>query len=373
MASFWRPTWADIDPGAFKHNLRALAAFLPRRVKLMAVLKADAYGHGASTLARAAAGAQLGERLWGFGVSSVEEGVALRDAGVRERILLLGSLYPFESYDVVLERGLTPTVAGRASALALSRRAARRRRSVACHVKVDTGMGRIGFAPATARDVLPVWAANPWLRVEGVFTHLACADNPAATAVQLKSFGEAVAGFSGGLRHVANSQGLLTQPATWMDLVRPGLALYGVSLGAAPRRPLLQPVLSWKSRVVFVKTVRAGTPLSYGWAWRARRRSRIATLPVGYADGYARALSNRGTVLVGGRRCPVVGRVTMDQILVDVTGVPAVEPGAEAVLIGAQGRHRLTVEDMAAAAGTIPYETLCGISRRVPRVVRGSA
>lgn len=373
MASFWRPTWAEIDPGAFKHNLRALAGFVPRRVKMLAVLKADAYGHGAAGLARAAVAAGLGERLWGFGVSSVEEGVALRDAGVRERILLLGSLFPFESYDAVLDRGLTPTVAGRASALALSRRAARRRRPATCHVKIDTGMGRIGLAPATARAVLPALAANPWLRIDGVFTHLACAGDREATALQLQAFADATTGFSGGLRHVANSQALLSQPSTWMDLVRPGLALFGVYLGAAPRRPALKPVLSWKSRVVFLKTIRAGTPLSYGWTWRARRRARIATLPVGYADGYSRTLSNKGAVLIGGRRCPVVGRVTMDQILVDVTGVPGVEPGAEAVLIGAQGKLRLTAEDMAAAAGTIPYETLCAISRRVPRITRGAA
>lgn len=174
------------------------------------------------------------------------------------------------------------------------------------------------------------------------------------------------------LRHAANSGAALARPNAWLDLVRPGLLLYGVPPWPGLERKIdLRPVLSWKTRVVFLKTVRRGTPLSYGWTWRARRRSRIATLPVGYADGFRRELSGRGEVLIKGNRCPVVGRVTMDQILVDVTDRPGVEVGEDVVLIGDQGREKITASDLARGADTIPYEILCGISKRVPRRVRG--
>lgn len=370
---FIRPTWAEIDLEAFRHNLLAVAGRVPRRVKLMAVLKADGYGHGATPLARAAS--VLGNRLWGFGVSSAEEGISLRAAGLTEKILVLGSLFPFESYAAVLDHHLIPTVASRSSAQALAHWAERRGRPAPCHVKIDTGMGRIGMAPRTAREALVSFRQNPWLRVEGIYTHLACADSAPATVQQLRLFDDTVADLKKGgecLLHAANSGGTLARPASRYDLVRPGLILYGAAPWPGLGRKIdLRPVLSWKTRVVFVKTVARGTPLSYGWTWKARRRSRIATLPVGYADGYPRALSNRGEVLIKGRRCPVVGRVTMDQILVDVTGLPGMDAGEEAVLIGGQGRERLTAEDLAGWAETIPYEILCGISKRVPRLVRG--
>jgi alanine racemase len=363
----------EIDLDAFRHNLLAVADLLPRRVKMMAVLKADGYGHGATPLAQAAR--VLGTRLWGFGVSSVEEGLALRDGGCKENILILGSLYPFESFDVVLKNDLIPTVASRASALALASRAVQRGRPARCHIKIDTGMGRIGMSPATARDALGPFLKNPALRVEGIYSHLACADSASATTHQLKLFDQTISGLKRGrecLLHAANSAGLLARPGSHYDLVRPGLVLYGIPPWPALKRVVdLRPVLAWKTRMVFMKTVARGTPLSYGWTWRARRRSRVATLPVGYADGYRRALSNRGEVLVRGRRCPVLGRVTMDQILVDVTGRPGVDVGEEVVLIGPQGRERVTVEEMADRSDTIPYEILCGISKRVPRLVQG--
>ncbi|HNG44921.1 MAG TPA: alanine racemase [Elusimicrobiota bacterium] len=371
-----RPTWAEIDLNAFRHNLKALARFLPRRVSIMAVLKADGYGHGALPLARAAARLGKKVRLWGFGVSSVEEGLALRAGGLRERILVLGSLYPFESLDVALAGRLTPTIGSRGAAQALASRARRLGRPAECHVKIDTGMGRIGMAPATAREALGLFQANPFLRVEGVYTHLACADSAPETAQQLRAFEEALGGLSTRPPwvHAANSAGALGRPAARYDLVRPGIALFGVPPSPSLGKILsLRPVLSWKTRVVFVKMIPKGTPVSYGWTWRAPRRSRIATLPVGYADGYPRVLSNRGEVLLRGRRCPVVGRVTMDQILVDVTGLRGVDVGEEVVLIGQQGGQKITAEDLALAAGTIPYEILCGISKRVPRHHRASA
>jgi len=366
-----RPTWAEIDPAAFQYNLRALARVLPRRTGVMAVLKADAYGHGALALARAAAAVARETRLWGFGVSSVEEGLALRAGRVSNRVLILGSLYPFESLKIALEHDLTPTVASRGSARALSFRARRGGRPAPCHVKIDTGMGRIGMAPATAREALALFRDDPWLRIEGVYTHLASAESAAATAGQLRLFEETLEGFErrDTRVHAANSGGALGRPRSRYDLVRPGLALYGVYPWPALRKAVsLRPVLSWRTRVVFVKSVPRGAPVSYGGTWRAPWRSRLATLPVGYADGYRRELSNRGRVLIKGRRCPVVGGVTMDQIVVDVTQAPRVDVGEEAVLIGAQGRERISVDEMAVAAGTIPYEIFCGISKRVPRV-----
>jgi alanine racemase len=289
---------------------------------------------------------------------------------VRGPILILGSLFPFESFAAALENRLTPTIASWAAARALARAAERRGMSSPLHVKVDTGMGRVGMTPATAQAVLPRIAGMTSLRLEGVYTHLARAEDPRRSRDQLSLFDRLISGCrSAGLSplfHAANSAGMLLSPAARLDLVRPGLALYGVP--PAPGVQGLAPVLSWRTRVVFLKTVPRGTPVSYGAAWRAPRRSRLATLPVGYADGYRRALSGNARVLIKGRSVPVVGRVTMDQVVVDVTGVPGVDVGDEVVLLGSQGRRRITAVQMAEWAGTISYEILCGISGRVPRL-----
>jgi alanine racemase len=360
-----------VDLSAFVRNLKALADLAGPGARLMPVLKADGYGHGAVPLARAAEGAGV-RSLWGFGVSSVEEGISLRRAGARKPILILGSLYPFDSFRAVLAHRLTPTVASLSAVHALARAAGRSRRAPV-HLKVDTGMGRIGVSPAAAPAAARAVRARGTLRLEGVYTHLARADSFPATRAQLDVFRRVVRSLrrSGPLlAHAANSAGLLHHPASRMELVRPGLALFGASSWPGRRDPVeLAPVLTWKSRVVFIKTVPPGTPVSYGAAFRTRRRSRLATLPVGYADGYRRALTGRAAALLRGRRCPVVGRVTMDQIVVDATGVPGVDVGEEAVLLGAQGEARISVEEMAAWADTIPYEIFCGISSRVPRVL----
>jgi alanine racemase len=238
------------------------------------------------------------------------------------------------------------------------------------HIKVDTGMGRIGMTPATAAEAIPDIAALPALRLEGVYTHLAQAENASRVREQLGLFDRLIHSLRGQglsfLVHAANSEALLLRPESRYDMARPGLALYGVP--PAPGVRGLVPVLTWKTRVVFLKDVSKGTRVSYGGTWRASRRSRLATLPVGYADGYRRALSTRGEVLVRGRRCPVVGRVTMDQIIVDVTDARGADIGEEVVLLGRQGRASVTAEDMAAWADTIPYEILCGLTARVQRV-----
>jgi alanine racemase len=361
---FFRPTWAEVDLGAIERNLRRIRAKMPARVKIMFVVKGNAYGHDAALCAGAAERSRAADWL---GVSSVEEGVALRDAGARLPILILGSLYPFESVLAAVAHDLTPVVASLESARRLGEVALRIGRRVDCHVKVDTGMGRIGAGPDAALDIVRALSDNKSVRVQGIYTHLASAEDGAKfTAVQLKRFRRVVDALTReGLRpplvHAANSAGALRHPGARFDMVRPGLAAYGLYPG-------FEPALTLKSKIVFLKTVAKGTPISYGGTWKAKRPARVATLPIGYGDGYARALSNKAAVLVGGRRCPVVGRVTMDQTMVDVTAVPSARVGDDAVLIGRQGRAEISAAELARLCGTIPYETATALSSRVPRV-----
>jgi alanine racemase len=366
---FFRPTWAEIDLGAVVRNLRAVRARLPAGTKVMFVVKANAYGHGAELCALAAEKARAADWL---GVSSVEEGVALRDAGARLPILVLGSLYPFESVLAAVAHDLTPIVASLESARRLVEVAVKLGRRVDCHVKVDTGMGRIGAGPEAALGVVRHLSRVKAVRVQGVYTHLASAEDDAAfTAEQLRRFRRVLSalereGLRPPLAHAANSAGALKRPAARFDLVRPGLAAYGLYPG-------FEPALTLKSKIVFMKLAPKGTPISYGGTWRARRATRVATLPIGYGDGYARALSNRAAVLVGGRRCPVIGLITMDQTMIDATDAPAARVGDDAVLIGAQGAARVEAAELARLCGTIPYETVTALSTRVPRIAVGGA
>ena len=359
----FRPTWAEIDAAALVSNLRKL-----RRkagpAKLMFVVKANAYGHDAALCAAAAEKARAADWL---GVSSVEEGVALREAGLKLPILVLGSLYPFESVLAAVAYGLTPMVASLDAAKRVVEAALRLKRRVDCHVKVDTGMGRVGAGREAAGGIVRHLADMGAVRVSGLFTHLACAEaDRAFTRRQLASFKGVVAALAReGLRpplvHAANSAALLRHPESRFDLVRPGLAAYGLMDG-------FDPVLTLKSKVVFLKTVPKGATVSYGATWRAKRVSRVATLPIGYGDGYSRALSNRGRVLIGGKSCPIIGRVTMDQTMVDATSVPEARVGADAVLIGCQGKQAINASELAHLCATIPYETVTALSARVPRV-----
>ncbi len=365
---FFRPTWAEVDLGAVTRNLRAIRGRMPAGTRIMFVVKANAYGHDAALCARAA---EAGRHADWFGVSSVEEGLALREAGVRLPVLVLGSLYPFESVLAAVAHDLTPVVASLESAKRLVEVALRLKRRVDCHVKVDTGMGRIGASPDAALGVVRHLAALKAVRVQGLYTHLACAEDDAAfTAHQLRAFRRVVDALSReGLRpplvHAANSAGALRRPASRYDLVRPGLAVYGLFPG-------FEAALTLRSKIVFLKTVPKGAAVSYGATWRAKRPTRVATLPIGYGDGYSRALSNRASVLIGGRRCPVIGRVTMDQTMVDVSAVPDARVGVDAVLIGRQGAAEVTAGELAGLCGTIPYETVTSLSSRVPRVAVSS-
>lgn len=365
----YRPTWAEISRGAFAANVRRAKSMTGRHVEMMAVLKADGYGHGAEALAPLA----IKNGAASIGVSSIEEGVALRNAGVRAPILILGGLFPLKNFSVAQEFHLIPTVASFFAARALARAAAEAKRPFGFHLKVDTGMGRIGVSPDEANRILSWAARRPQLEVEGVYTHFATADvDGRFVRRQLKQFSRvkihAVSlGLKGIAFHAANSAALLRYPDTYHEAIRPGLILYGLSPFGGSESGF-RPVLSWHTRIVFLKTVAAGTAISYGRTFRAARRSRIATLPVGYADGLPRRASNKGAVLVGGRRCPIVGRVTMDHIMVDVTGRSAAV-GDAVTIIGEQGPASLSAWDWAAWAGTSAYEICCQISKRVPRVL----
>lgn len=367
-----RPTWVEIDLDAIAHNLRQLQ-HMAAPAQVMAVVKADGYGHGAVLVARTA----LAHGARRLAVAMVEEGLHLRQSAIACPILVLGWTPP-EQYGPALRYDLELTVSSEAEARALSEAARREGRRAKIHLKIDTGMTRLGLPATDPRlgEIAARIASLGHLEIAGVYTHLATADDPEAelTARQLAAFDEALQvlaryGVRPLLRHAANSAALLRLPAAHYDLVRPGIALYGLeAFAGSVDRFGLRPALTWKTRVALVKEVPAGTPISYGATYVTPRSARIATLPVGYADGLRRALSNRGHVLVNGRRVPIVGRVCMDQVMVDVSGAGDVSVGDEVVLIGVQGGERITADEMAGWMDTIGYEVVTGIGRRVPRI-----
>jgi len=367
-----RWAWAEIDVDAVAHNVRVMrAAVAP--AGLWAVVKADGYGHGATAVATAA----LAAGADGLCVALTEEGLALRDAGVGGPILVL-SEQPAADAPRLVAAGLTPTVTTAAGVDAL---AAERHRDLAVHLKIDTGMHRVGVDPSAAADLAARIARHaPWLRLAGVSTHLAVADEPddPFTDEQLRRFDDALTTLSEvpAIVHVANSAGGLAHPGARRSFVRAGIALYGVEPGPGVRHLCrdLHPVLALKARVAALRGVAAGEGVSYGLRHRFACDRLVATVPIGYHDGVRRGLWPGQNVLVGGVRHPIVGVVTMDQLMVDI-GAPAgatVAVGDEVVLIGRQGREEIRAEEWAQRLGTIGYEVTCGISPRVPRVLVGA-
>ena len=370
----WRPTWAEVDLNAIRHNVGHLAR-LVAPAGLMAVVKADGYGHGSVAAAYAALEAGA---TW-LGVALVEEGIELRDAGIDMPILLL-SQPPVEAARAIVQAGLTPVVCTGRFVDALAKAAADAGvDSYPVHLKVDTGMHRIGCAPSEALDLAPAIRKHRELHLQGLLTHFAVADEPdnPYTARQVEVF-EAVRkelarmGIRPPLVHAANSAGVLTAPAARYDLVRCGISIYGIAPAASlDGRLPLKPALSLKARVSYVRRLAAGERVSYGLRYELDSPSTIVTIPVGYADGVPRRLGEvGGEVLVGGRRRPIAGTVTMDQLLVDVGDGPdadAVEVGTEVVLLGRQGDEEISATEWAERLGTIPYEVCCGIGERVPR------
>jgi alanine racemase len=368
-----RPTVAEIDLGAVQPNVGRVREAVGGRVRLFGVVKADAYGHGAVPVARA-----LEPLCHALAVSLVEEGLELRAAGIRAPILVLGAYYNRHQDDVIAER-LTPVIYERGDLERFAAAARRLGRRVDVHVKVDTGMSRLGVGPGELAATLERLAALPQLRLAGLCTHFASADleEAAATEAQLATFQAALESAGAGslpgvIRHAANSAAAVRFPAARLDAVRPGLALYGAMPSDIVQLAGLEPSLALRTRIMAVREIPAGTGVSYGGTWRATRPTRVATLPIGYADGYPRHIRH-ASVLLAGRRAPIIGVVCMDMLMIDVTDLPEAALAGPVTLIGRDGADQITVDDLARWAGTINYEILCGISKRVPRVLRDAA
>jgi alanine racemase len=364
--SRYRPTVVEVDLEAIRHNVRLLK---PDGVQLMAVLKADGYGHGYAPVARAALEAGA---TW-LGVALVEEGIALRNEGMDAPILVL-SEFPRGSEREALAASLTPTVYTPEGLVAVAESGAPG--PIGVHLKVDTGMHRAGLwppedAPAFAKEIL-----RQGLNLEGLYTHFACADEDAMGTTKQLRWLLAVADRLRAegihpLLHAANSAATVLYPETHLDMVRTGAAMYGIDPGGGiAERCGVRPALTWRSEVATVKRLPAGERISYGWRYTLERDSNVANVPVGYEDGYSRSLSSKAEVLIRGRRHRVAGTVTMDQILIDC-GDDEVASGDEVVLIGEQGDERITADELASRIGTIGYEVVTAISERVPREYQG--
>ena len=366
-----RPTRILVDLDAITHNLGAIRKRVG--VPVMGIVKAEAYGHGLVPVARHLQ-AQGVDQL---GVAFLEEGIALREAGITLPILVLGGIFGPQAAEFIVH-DLEITVSSLDKLRQVEAAAQSLGRKATVHLKVDTGMERIGVHSYSCAALIEAAVASQWCTIKGIYSHLACSDDPSSpmTALQVERFAEACAHFERlgapmPLRHLANSGGVLHFPETWLDMVRPGIVLYGVLPDPASQRSMdLRPALSLVSQVVYFKVVRAGNPVSYGATWAPAADTRVVTVPIGYGDGWPRALSSRGQVLVRGHRYPVVGRICMDQFMVDI-GCDSAWNEDEVVLVGTSGAEKITVEDVALAAGTIGYEILTGLNGRIPRAYLG--
>ncbi len=368
-----RPTRVEIDLAALRHNYQEIQRTAGADCDVLAVVKADAYGHGVRLVAPALADA--GARL--FGVALVEEGVELRRLGIEQPIVILGGLFPGQETDI-LEYQLTPVLYDLTCARRLATAASDAGRTIDYHLKIDSGMGRLGFRVELLDEVLPLLKDLQSLNMSGFMSHLAVADEPERplTGLQYAVFSDAlekieVFGFTPRYRHLANSAGIYGHELAGCNLVRPGISLYGGLTGGPFANQLTQqPVMRFVSQVAQLKDIPSGEGVSYGHRFVTSRPSKVAAVPVGYADGYNRLLTNRGEVLIRGRRVPVVGTVCMDWILADVTNLPDVQVGDQVTLLGRDENEIITAEEWADKVGSITYEVFCNISKRVPRVDR---
>jgi len=368
-----RPTVGEVDLEALEFNYRQIQKRISEGVKLLAVVKADAYGHGAIPVSLKLE--KLGVEY--LGVAIPEEGVELRKGGVKAPILVLGGIFGGE-VDQIFRFRLTPVIFRKDSLKLLSREAERRRRKVKVHLKVDTGMGRLGVPLSLWPDFLKEVKRFPKIEIEGVLSHFSMTDEEKGyTQNQWRAFQRAVAivkemGISCQYLHMASSATLTAFSTYSGNLVRPGIMLYGSYPSPAFQALIsLKPVMTLKTRIHFLKSVPSETRISYGGTFTTKRESLIATLPIGYADGYSRHLSNHGEVLIHGKRAPVAGKVCMVFIMVYVTDIPRVSVGDEVILMGRQGREQITAEEIAVKINSISYEVLCLIGKRVPRVYKG--
>jgi len=369
-----RPTVARVDLGVLKSNYRAIREHLKRERPtgtpgVIAVVKANAYGHGAAQVGRALedAGADL------LACADIEEGAALRAAGVRADILIFGAL-SVSDLDGLFDCRLTPTISSPGAARAVQAAAARHKQRVRYHLKIDTGMNRLGFRADNLRRTLPELLRSENLDLEAVFTHFATADDPASSLFdeQRQRFEKVLADLHAlaarpRYRHAANSAAVVRDPRVWFDRVRPGLLLYGIVPPPLQSTIALAPVMTLASRVTAVKGMRAGEVTGYGARFTAKKPTTIAIVPAGYADGLDLRLAGRGAVLIRGRRAPIIGSVCMDMIMIDVTGLDA-SPGDEVVFIGRQSGDTIDAREMAETIGSIPWEIVCRVGTRIERV-----
>ncbi len=365
----YRPTWAEVNLDYLEHNFKAVKSLLHPQIEVLVTVKADAYGHGLVAVAKRLVVCGVDY----LGVASIDEGIALRKAKIKTPILLLGLILK-KDIEPLFTYQLTPTVCDRKMAAALNARAAVLKRRIPIHIKVDTGMGRIGVSHTEALELVTYIHQLKNIIIQGIFTHFALADfDRKFTVLQINLFNKLISelkkrGIVIPLVHAANSIGLISHRNSHFTMVRPGLVIYGLY----PKKNLgikLKPVLSFKTRVVFVKQVGPGCGISYGLTYITKRKTCIVSLPVGYGDGYPRNLSNLAWLLIGGRRFRISGRICMDQIMVDVGNFKP-KIGDEVVLIGKQGKHQVTVEELADLSGTIAYEIVCGLGSRIPRIYK---
>jgi len=363
----YRPTWAEVNLGNLQYNFQQIKRLLAPHTKIMACVKADAYGHGLVKVSRKLISCGVDY----LGVASIDEGLCLRRERINAPILILGLLLE-KDIGPLFDYNLTSTICTDDFAIFLNNAARKRKKIIKVHIKVDTGMGRLGILHKDALGFIKKIHKLKFLDIEGVFTHIACADiNREFTLYQIKIFRDLLAqlkeaGIHIPLIHAANSLGVINYKESHFNMVRPGLVIYGLY----PKRGLdinLKPVLALKTKVIYYKKVPHKYGISYGHTYVTKRKATIVTLPIGYGDGYPRNLSNRAPVLIRGRRFRISGRVCMDQMMVDVNDFP-VKIGDEVVLIGFQGRKRITAEELAQLAGTIPYEIVCGLGNRIPRI-----
>lgn len=365
---------ADIDLDAIRYNMEQMHGNLKPGTKMMGVIKTDAYGHGAVQIAKEL---EKLDYVFGMAVATAEEALILRQCGITRPILILGYVFPY-AYEDLIREDVRLTVFKPDMIRQIDACAAGLGKKALVHIKVDTAMSRIGVRPdesgiAFIRECL----AMEHIQAEGIFTHFAKADEKDKTAVnqQLAVYeaflkkAEMQTGYHFPIRHCSNSAGIVELPAANMDMVRAGITLYGLWPSDEVSREIisLKPVLSLKSHIVYIKEINAGTCISYGGTFRAEKTMRIATIPVGYGDGYPRNLSNKGCVLIGGRRAPICGRVCMDQFMADVTDIPEAKEGDEVVLIGSMGNEHITMEELGDISGRFNYELACDLGKRIPR------
>ncbi len=366
-------TWAEIDLNAIKHNLTQLKGIVePQGSKVLAIIKDNAYGHGAIEVARVAQSVNIRS----FGVATIEEAIQLRQAGIQDSILILGCILPDQAEDIV-KYNITQTISDISVCKAISKIAKHLNKSANIHIKIDTGMGRIGIAYEKAIPFIEQVLQIPNIKLEGIFTHFASADTDRNfTQLQIDRFQQIISsleekGIYIPIKHASNSAGILNFPSAYFDMVRPGISIYGLYPCDNPSKQIdLRPALSLKTKIVYLKDLPIGHAVSYECTYITQKMTKVATLPIGYGHGYSRKLSNDGEVLINGKRASIIGLVCMDQCLCDVTDIPNVSIGDEVVLIGKQGNDQITADEIADKTDTISYEVVCGIHSNVKRIYK---